>query len=226
MEAITRILTPTNIQYMLGGAGYSILVAIVALLGGSILGLLSAAAKMSKYKVLRAIANVYVEVLRGTPMLLQILIVYLCGPVLTKSLFNFVYTPNVYVVGMVAIAINSGAYETELFRSAIQSIDRGQSEAAQMVGLTYVQSMRYVILPQAFKRVLPPFINEFIVLIKDTSLLSSIGAVELLHSAEILAAKYYTYFIPLGSAAVIYLAITLTISAFARKLERRLSESD
>lgn len=95
-----------------------------------------------------------------------------------------------------------------------------------MVGLTYVQSMRYVILPQAFKRVLPPFINEFIVLIKDTSLLSSIGAVELLHSAEILAAKYYTYFIPLGSAAVIYLAITLTISAFARKLERRLSESD
>lgn len=226
MGAITRILTPTNIQYMLGGAGYSILVAIVALLGGSILGLLSAAAKMSKYKLLRAIANVYVEVLRGTPMLLQILIVYLCGPVLTKSLFNFVYTPNVYVVGMVAIAINSGAYETELFRSAIQSIDRGQAEAAQMVGLTYVQSMRYVILPQAFKRVLPPFINEFIVLIKDTSLLSSIGAVELLHSAEILATKYYTYFIPLGSAAVIYLAITLTISAFARKLERRLSESD
>ena len=112
METILKILSPENIRFMLGGAGYSILIAVVALAGGSILGLLSAAAKMSRFKVLRLIANVYVEVFRGTPMLLQILAVYLCGPILTKMLFNFVFTPNVYVVGMIAIGINAGAYET------------------------------------------------------------------------------------------------------------------
>ena len=226
METILKILSPENIRFMLGGAGYSILIAVVALAGGSILGLLSAAAKMSRFKVLRLIANVYVEVFRGTPMLLQILAVYLCGPILTKMLFNFVFTPNVYVVGMIAIGINAGAYETELFRSDIHSIDKGQWEAATMIGLSYKQTMFHVILPQAFKRVLPPFINEFIVLIKDSSLLSSIGAVELLHSAEILISRYYNYFIPLGFAAVTYLVITLTIAAFARRLERRLAESD
>ena len=192
METILKILSPENIRFMLGGAGYSILIAVVALAGGSILGLLSAAAKMSRFKVLRLIANVYVEVFRGTPMLLQILAVYLCGPILTKMLFNFVFTPNVYVVGMIAIGINAGAYETELFRSDIQSIDKGQWEAATMIGLSYKQTMFHVILPQAFKRVLPPFINEFIVLIKVSSLLSSSGAVELLHSAEILVSLYYS----------------------------------
>lgn len=226
MELVQKILTPENMKFMLGGAGYSILVAIVALAGGSVLGLLAAAGKMCRFKVLRAIANVYVEVFRGTPMMLQILIVYLCGPLLTKSLFNFVFTPNVYLVGMVAIGLNAGAYETELFRSAIQSIDKGQWEAATMIGLSYKQTMFKVILPQAFKRVLPPFINEFIVLIKDSSLLSSIGAIELLNSAQMLISRYYNYWIPLGFAAATYLVITLTISAFARRLERRLAESD
>ena len=136
------------------------------------------------------------------------------------------FTPNVYVVGMVAIGLNAGAYETELFRSAIQSIDKGQWEAATMIGLSYKQTMFKVILPQAFKRVLPPFINEFIVLIKDSSLLSSIGAIELLNSAQMLISRYYNYWIPLGFAAATYLVITLAIAAFARRLERRLAESD
>lgn len=226
MELVLKILTPENIKFMLTGAGYSILVAVVALIGGSILGLLAASGKMCKYKPLRAIANVYVEVFRGTPMMLQILIVYLCGPLMTKAIFDFVFTPNVYVVGMVAIGLNAGAYETELFRSAIQSIDKGQWEAATMIGLSYKQTMFKVILPQAFKRVLPPFINEFIVLIKDSSLLSSIGAIELLNSAQMLISRYYNYWIPLGFAAATYLVITLAIATFARRLERRLAESD
>lgn len=225
-EAFQRILTPENIQFMLKSAGYSVIIAICALIGGSILGLLSASMKMSKRPVLRGIADVYVEVIRGTPMLLQVMLLFLGGPVVTKTLFHYVFTPNPYIIGAAAVAINSGAYTTELFRSAIQSVDRGQWEAARTIGLNYRQTMTEIILPQAFKRILPPYINEFIVLLKDSSLLSAIGAVELLQSAKVIGADNYNYLIPLLFATCIYLVMTLTISFFARKLERRLRKSD
>ena len=226
MTAFERIFTSTNILFMLKGAGYSLLIAICALAGGSVLGLLAAMGKMSKRKLPRMIANIYVEVIRGTPMMLQILLLYLGGPVITKALFHFVYTPNPVLVGTIAVGINSGAYTTELFRSAIQAVDKGQWEAAQTIGLSRKQTLKEIILPQAFKRILPPYINEFIVLIKDSSLLASIGAVELLHSADVLGAKYYNYLLPLLFATAAYLVMTLNISHFARKLERRLAESD
>ena len=226
MELFFKIASKGTIEYMLLGAGTSLLVAICALVFGSILGLIAAAFKMSRFKVLRTIATIYVEVFRGTPMMLQIMIFYLCGPIFTRVLFGFVYTPNPILVGILAVSINSGAYTTELFRSAIQSIDKGQWEASKTIGLNYFETMRYVILPQALKRILPPFVNEFIVLIKDSSLLSTIGAVELLQTATVIGGKYYNYLIPLTMAAVMYLVMTLTISYFARKLERRLAESD
>ena len=226
MSAFERIFTPENMQFMVKGAGYSLLVAICALAGGSVLGLLAAMARMGKNKIARAIANVYVEVIRGTPMMLQILLLYLGGPVITRTLFHYVFTPNPILVGTIAIAINSGAYSTELFRSAIQSVDKGQWEAAKTIGLTHKQTLREIILPQAFKRILPPYINEFIVLIKDSSLLSTIGAAELLQRADVLGAKFYNYLVPLLFATIMYLIMTLTISYFARKLERRLAESD
>ena len=226
MELFLKIATPQTLMYMLKGAGASLVVAGFALFFGSVLGLISAACKMSRFKVLRAIATVYVEVFRGTPMMLQIMILCLCGPIFTRALFGFVYTPNPFIVGTIAVSINSGAYTTELFRSAIQSIDKGQWEAAQTIGLDYFQTMRYVILPQSLKRILPPFVNEFIVLIKDSSLLSTIGAVELLQTATVIGGQYYNYLIPLSLATVMYLVMTLTISHFARKLERRLAESD
>ncbi len=226
MSAIEKILTGENLLYMLKGAGCSLLVAVCALLGGSALGLLAAGCKMSKKRGLRWLANVYVEFFRGTPMMLQILLLYLGGPVVTKALFNYVYTPDPIVVGSIAIGLNSGAYTTELFRSAIQSIDKGQWEAAKTIGLNHAQTMKEIILPQAFKRILPPYINEFIILIKDSSLLSTIGAVELLHSAQVLGTNYYNYLLPLLCAAGMYLVMTMTISSFARKLERRLTASD
>ena len=226
MELFFKIATKETIEYMLMGAGTSLIVATCALTFGSILGLISAACRMSRFKVLRAIASIYVEVFRGTPMMLQIMIFYLCGPIFTRVLFGFVYTPNPLIVGTIAVSINSGAYTTELFRSAIQSIDKGQWEASKTIGLNYFQTMRYVILPQALKRILPPFVNEFIVLIKDSSLLSTIGAVELLQTATVLGGQYYNYLIPLSLATVMYLVMTLTISWFARRLERRLAESD
>ena len=226
MSVIEKIFTAENLLYMLKGAGFSMLIAVCALIGGSVLGLLAASLKMSKHKLPKIIANIYVEVIRGTPMMLQILMLYLCGPVVTKALFGYVYTPNPLVIGTIAVAINSGAYTSELFRSAIQAVDKGQWEAARTIGLSYRQTMQEVILPQAFKRILPPYINEFIVLIKDSSLLASIGTIELLHSAEVLGARYYNYLAPLLCATVMYLIMTMTISYFARKLERRLAESD
>ena len=226
MSVIEKIFTAENLLYMLKGAGFSMLIAVCALIGGSVLGLLAATLKMSKHKLPKIVANIYVEVIRGTPMMLQILMLYLCGPVVTKALFGYVYTPNPLVIGTIAVAINSGAYTSELFRSAIQAVDKGQWEAARTIGLSYRQTMQEVILPQAFKRILPPYINEFIVLIKDSSLLASIGTIELLHSAEVLGARYYNYLAPLLCATVMYLIMTLTISYFARKLERRLAESD
>ena len=226
MTIYEKIFTVPNMLYMLKGAGFSILIAVAAVMGGSVLGLMAASAKLSKHKIAKFIANVYVEIFRGSPMMLQIMLFYLCGPIITKALFNYVYTPNPLIVGTLAVAINSGAYMTELIRAAIQSIDKGQWEAAQTIGLTHSQTMKEVIIPQAFKRILPPFINEFIVLIKDSSLLSTIGAVELLKSAQTLGGNYYNYLIPLLTATAMYMVMTMTISYFARKLERRLAESD
>lgn len=226
MNIYEKIFTAENISFMLKGAQYSLIIAICVLFFGSIIGMVSAMGKMSKRKLPRILANIYVEVFRGSPMLLQILLFYLCGPIVTKALFNFVFTPNPFIVGAIAMSFNSGAYTTELFRSAIQSIDKGQWEAAKSVGLNHRQTMRLVILPQAFKRILPPFINEFIVLIKDSSLLSSIGAVELLRSAQILGGRFYNYLVPMLLATGMYLVMTMSISQIALRLERRLAESD
>jgi len=226
MSIYQKIFTMENISFMLKGAQYSLIIAVCVLFFGSILGMISAMAKMSKHRAFRVIANIYVEVFRGSPMLLQILLFYLGGPIISKALFNFVFTPNPFIVGAIAMSFNSGAYTTELFRAAILSVDKGQWEAAKSVGLNHKQTMRLVILPQAFKVILPPFINEFIVLIKDSSLLSSIGAVELLRSAQIIGGRFYNYLIPMLSATVMYLIMTMTISYFAKGIERRLAESD
>lgn len=226
MEMIQKIVTAENLIFMLKAAGLSVVIATASLLLGTILGVLGAAAKISKSKLLRGIATVYVEVIRGTPMMLQILFFYLGVPAIMRAITGTPINPSVYLIGIVAISINSGAYSTELIRSAIQAVDRGQWEASKSLGLSYGKMMRYIILPQAFKRIVPPLVSEFITLIKDSSLLSTIGVVELLQSAKVLGARFYNYVIPLLLASVVYLAMTLTISHFSKRLERRLAESD
>ena len=129
-------------------------------------------------------------------------------------------------VAMLAFGINSGAYTTELIRSGINGVDKGQFEAADTLGLTYRQKMKLVILPQAFKQILPPMVSEFITLIKDSSLLSTIGVVELMKSATTVGANYYAYLPPLTVASGIYLVLTLVISAISKVIERRLAVSD
>lgn len=226
MDIIQKVLTPDNIVFMLTGAGMSIILASVSLFFGMILGTLGAAAKISKYRIFRFLGSLYVEIIRGTPMLLQIFFLYLGVPVIYKAITGNVLRVNPYICGAVALSINSGAYSTELIRSGINGVDKGQWEACQTIGLSYVQTMRHVILPQAFKRIVPPFVSEYITLIKDSSLISCIGAAELLYNTQVLGARYYNYLVPLISAAIIYLTLTMTVSYFARRLERKLAESD
>ena len=219
---LEKYLTPDNITFMLQAAVVSVVIAALALTFGLCLGILGAAGRISKNKVAHGIATFYVETIRGTPMMLQILFFYLGVPSIVRSITGNPFNPSVYLIGVVALSINS----TELIRSAIQAVDAGQWEASRTLGLGYRQMMRFIILPQAFKRIIPPLVSEFITLIKDSSLLSTIGVVELLQSAKTIGTYTYNYVPPLLMASVVYLALTLTISRFSSKLEERMALSD
>ena len=164
--AFSKVFTPENLLYFAKGAVVSLLLAAVSLLFGIVFGILGSSAKRSKYKIFRIIGNVYVEVIRGTPMLLQILILFSVIPSIYTALTGNVLRINVFLIGAIAMSINSGAYSTELIRSGINGVDKGQWEACETLGLSHKQIMRLVILPQAFKRIIPPRISEFITLIK------------------------------------------------------------
>ncbi|MBQ1341037.1 MAG: amino acid ABC transporter permease [Erysipelotrichaceae bacterium] len=220
------IITSEIFFYLIRGAGMSLFIAAISTVMGLILGTLGAAAKLSRSRFLNFLAAVYVEVFRGTPMIMQITFAFLALPALVTLILGRPIRFNPLITGIAAISINSGAYTTELIRSGINGVDKGQFEAADTLGLTYRQKMRLVILPQAFKQILPPLVSEFITLIKDSSLLSTIGVVELMKSATTVGANYYAYLPPLTVASGIYLVMTLVISALSRMIERRLAVSD
>lgn len=226
IDGFYKIVTVDNLLFLLKGAGWSLIIATSSLFFGMILGTLGASFKLSKNKFLRFIANVYVEIIRGTPMLLQIMYLFMGFPVIYMLITGKVIRMNPYITGIIAISINSGAYSTELIRSGILNVDKGQWEASKTLGLNHLQMMRFVILPQAFKQIVPPLVSEYITLIKDSSLISVISGVELLMAGQRLGVTYYNYFIALTVVAFYYLAMTLFISWLARKLERRLAEND
>ena len=201
-SAMGEVLTSENLIFLLKGAGLSLAMAVLSLLIGLVLGTLGASAKISKNRILRCIGNVYMEI-TGERLVM-----------------------NVFLIGVIAMGINSGAYVTELIRSGINGVDKGQWEACETLGLTRGQTMKLVILPQAFKRIVPPLVSEFVTLIKDSSLVSTIGVVELLKSAQVLGGNYADLMSPLIIAGVMYLIMTLSIAYLARHLERRLAESD
>jgi len=183
-------------------------------------------ARISGNVVLRAVSRVYVDCIRGTPLLVQILLMYIGLPNLLYVLTGTQMPINVYVAGIVACGLNSGAYVAEIVRSGIQSIDRGQTEAARSLGMTQGQTMRYIILPQAIKRVIPPLGNEFIAMLKDTSLLSVIGVEELTRKGQLFIAVTYAPFPVYLGILLLYLALTLSISQLVAYAERRLAVSD
>ncbi len=224
--AFDKVFTAENLLYLLKGTGYSIGIATLSLFFGLILGVIGASGKRSKNIIAKGIANIYVEVIRGTPLLLQILIIFSVIPSLYTAITGNILRINTYLIGVIAMSINSGAYQTELIRSGINAIDKGQMEACETLGLTHFQAMKLVILPQAFKHIVPPLISELITLIKDTSLISTIGAVELLKGAQIIGANYYDVMSPYLIAACYYLIVTIAISFVGKKIEKRLALSD
>lgn len=215
-----------NLKYLGIGAGISLFIAVMALIFGTILGIFGAMGKLSKNRFARSVSTAYVEIFRGTPMLLQIIFFFVALPLLVKSITGVRWTPPAIFIGILAVTINSGAYSTELIRSGIQGVDKGQTEAARSLGLSQLQTMLFIVLPQAFKRIVPPMVNEFIVLIKDSSLCSVIGVYDLLKRSRAIGAVTYDVITPLILAACMYLAMTLVISRFARRLENKLNESD
>ena len=182
---------------------------------GFVIGLIVGVARISHLRPLRMLAEVYVEFFRGTPLLVQIFLFYFALPVITGQRID------PFIAAISACGINSGAYVAEIFRAGIQSVDEGQMEAGRSLGMTWLQTMRYIIVPQAFKRVIPPLGNEFIAMLKDSSLVSVIGFEELTRRGQLIIAKTYGSFEIWMSVAVIYLVMTLTISRFVAYLERR-----
>ena len=210
-------------KYIVNGLGNTIKITLFAVLLGIALGFLvaiirSTFEKTGKLKLLNLLCRVYLTVIRGTPVLIQLLLIYFVvfGSVrIDKSL-----------VAILAFGINSGAYVAEIFRSGIMSIDNGQFEAGRSLGFNYTHTMLYIIMPQALKNVLPALGNEFIVLLKETSVAGYIAIQDLTKGADIIRSRTYSAFMPLMAAAVIYLVMVMIFTYFVQRLERRLRSSD
>ena len=179
-------------------------------------------------KLLKGFISLYVNVFRGTPMMVQAMIIYFGTDVIFNwsKIESFSFFTGAFWCGLFVITINTGAYMTEIVRSGLNGVDKGQWEACETLGLSKWQTMKLVILPQAFKRIIPPVISEFITLIKDSSLISCIGAVELLKGAQVLGAEYFDVMSPYCLSAVFYLIMTLSISYLGRYIEGKLAASD
>ena len=221
-----------NYQYFVKGLGTTLTVTVFALVIGVIIGVLVAIIR-SAYdqqperkkglllKILNGICKVYLTVIRGTPMMVQLLIMWFVVWASARSTDS-----NMMKCAILAFGINSGAYVAEIFRSGIMSIDKGQMEAGRSVGLTYASTMRYIIIPQAFKNVLPALGNELITLVKETSVVTVIGLRDLTKGAMIVQSKTYQALIPYFAIAAIYLVIVMFLTWVMGKLERRLRQSD
>jgi len=212
----------------LSGVLTTVEVTILALLMGVVLGVLVAVVRTAHDQqrpnsrnlllgVLNFLCKIYTTVIRGTPMIVQMLIM---GSVIFASSRNFTF------IGTIALGINSGAYVAEIVRGGLMAVDIGQSEAGRSLGLNYIDTMRFIIIPQAFKNILPALGNEFITLFKDTALITTIGGKELLYAAKAVGAKTYSVMFPLLGAAFIYLVLVMILTWLQNKLERRLRQSD
>ncbi|HVA38835.1 MAG TPA: amino acid ABC transporter permease [Candidatus Dormibacteraeota bacterium] len=200
---------------LLHGALVTIEVTAMALVLGTVAGLLGGLARVSPLRPLRLLAGAYVSVIRGTPFIVQLFFVYYAFPQLGLRI-----TPMVAAVG--CLAVYSGAYQTEIVRGAIESIERGQMEAARSLGLTSAQAMRYVVLPQAFLRMLPPLGNEFVALTKNSALVSLVTVQELLLTAQLIISATFQNFAVYLTIGIMYYAMTTVVSTGTQLLERRL----
>ena len=206
-----------SLPLLIVGAGITIQITAISVGLGLIIGMFVGIARICNVKVLRALATVYIDFLRGTPLLVQIFMIYFALQMVVGQ------RVDPFIAAITACGINSGAYIAEIFRAGIQAIDEGQMEAGRSLGMSWVQTMRYIIVPQAFKNVIPPLGNEFIALLKDSSLVSVIGFEELTRRGQLIIARTYGSLEIWITVALIYLVMTLTISRLVSYMEKRLA---
>ena len=205
-------------QWFVSGLGYTLLISLFSVLLGLVIGILMALMRLSKSKILRAVSGIYIDIIRGTPTMVQLLIIY------------FVIFANVHidkwVVGFIAFGINSGAYIAEIVRGGILSVNIGQTEAGRSLGMTHKQTMASIVMPKAMKNILPALGNEFVVLIKETAVIGMIANIDLVGAARKVQSLTYDYLIPLLSIAVIYYVVIKIISTLLSKVEKGMRKAD
>ena len=203
---------------LLDGIGVTIKVTILALIIGLILGFLIALCNLSKNRVLKAIGGVYTDVIRGTPSVTQLMIIYFV-------VFASIHWAK-WVIAAIAFGINSGAYVSEIIRAGILSIDVGQMEAGRALGLTKGMTMKHIILPQALKNVFPALCNEFIVLIKETAIVGYVGLMDIQKAGDFIKSATFLAFMPLVGTAIIYYVLIKILNIFLKRIELKLRQSD
>ena len=234
-NAVKFSLAETSLYYMwkilpllLIGAVMTLFLTVISVFNGVIIGTFAGMARVIQVKLFNLVAGVYVNFIRGTPLLVQIFMIHFGLPPVLGSLFadGNPIPLNPFFSALTALSINSGAYVAEIIRAGIQSIDRGQMEAARSLGMSYWQAMRHVILPQAIKRVVPPLGNEFIAMLKDSSLVSVIGMEELVRKAQVIVTRTYRPTETWLGVGLVFLLMTLPFTKLVARLERRLKTSD
>lgn len=223
LDFINNFITDNRWMYLVNGLGNTFLITFFAAIIGIVLGFLvaiirSTADKTGKLRLADAICKLYLTIIRGTPAMVQLLIIF-------YVIFGSVVIDK-RLAAIISFGINSGAYVAEIVRSGIMSIDSGQSEAGRSLGFTYAQTMLFIIMPQAFKNILPALANEFIVLLKETSICGYIGLTDLTRGGDIIRSRTFSAFMPLIAVAFIYLCIVMILTACVNRLERRLRASE
>ncbi|MBE3598739.1 MAG: amino acid ABC transporter permease [Limnochordaceae bacterium] len=202
--------------YLMAGVETTLVLSVLSVSAGVVLGTALALLRLSRFRPLSRVASGYVDVFRGTPLLAQILFVFYGLP----QILGFPLSS--LAAGLLALSLNSAAYIAEIVRAGIQSIEKGQIEAAQSTGMNYSQTMRYIVLPQAFRRILPPLGNEFIAMLKDSSLVSVIALEDLMRRGQLLGSRTFRYFEVLLAVTILYLVMTKVVSYLLAWMERRL----
>ena len=207
----------------LQGVPVTVGVTLIAMVTGVVLGLVLALMKMSRIKVLTALASLYIEIIRGTPLIVQALIMAYGLPQLLQSSGISFRWPYLIIPAVIVCGLNSAAYVAEVIRSGIQAVDKGQMEAARSIGMTKGQAMKLIVIPQALKIVLPAFGNEFVSLIKETSVLSYVGVVEILRKGALWNAATFNTFEAYIGVALVYMLLTIPTSKLVKLLEKTMA---
>ena len=228
-----------NMRFILGGVRYTVTMAVGGIVLACVMALLGALARTSRNPVAYGVAGFYVSFFRGTPLIVQLFLLYLALPPVGRNLqaeygwlpegFDELLLMDVATAGVVGLGLNYGAYMTEIFRSGIESVAGGQGEAADALGMTYLQKMRKVVLPQAFRVIIPPTGNEFIAMLKDTALISFLGvtiaSAEVFRRAQLLGKADYKNLEALVAAALVYWCLTIALTFLQARLEKRVGRS-